>query len=129
MMSVLFVSPAIMAKFASSIALFFIHSPNIYIFICFFSKFNRPNLTDDYWLHGGSLSDVYKSVKNGWPAKGMKSWATDLSPLQIKNVASYIKTLHGTNPPNAKAPQGDLYQPEGSKTVQTSSDTTKPEGI
>jgi cytochrome c oxidase cbb3-type subunit 3 len=82
-----------------------------------------PNLTDNYWLHGGSLTEVYKTIKNGWPAKGMKSWATDLSPVQIKNVASYVKTLGGTNPPNAKAPQGDLYQPEGEKPVQSSTDT------
>lgn len=69
-----------------------------------------PNLTDNYWLHGGSLKDVFKTIKNGWPAKGMKSWATDLTPIQIKDVASYVKSLGGTNPPNPKAPQGDLYQ-------------------
>lgn len=67
-----------------------------------------PNLTDDYWLHGGTANDVYKSVKYGWPAKGMKSWEADLSAVQIKNVISYIHSIHGTNPPNAKAPQGDL---------------------
>jgi len=85
-----------------------------------------PNLTDDYWLHGGGLNDVYKTIKNGYPAKGMKSWSSDLSPVQIKNVASYIKTLHGTNPPNAKAPQGDLYAPgDSTKVIQSSVDTAK----
>ena len=84
-----------------------------------------PNLTDDYWLHGGALTDVFKTVKNGWPAKGMKSWAADLSPLQIKNVASYVKSLHGTNPANAKASQGDLYQPQGEKAAQNPTDSTK----
>lgn len=68
-----------------------------------------PNLTDSYWLHGGGLADVFKSVKYGWPAKGMKSWQADLSPVQIKNVVSYIQSIHGTNPANAKAPQGELY--------------------
>ncbi|MFN8311005.1 MAG: cbb3-type cytochrome c oxidase N-terminal domain-containing protein [Chitinophagales bacterium] len=67
-----------------------------------------PNLTDDYWLHGGTLSEVFKTVKYGWPAKGMKSWQADLSPVQIKNVVSYIHSIHGSNPANAKAPQGDL---------------------
>ena len=43
----------------------------------------------------------------------MKSWQTDLSAVQIRDVASYIKSLHGTNPPNAKAPQGDLYNEGG----------------
>ena len=88
-----------------------------------------PNLTDDYWLHGGSLSDIFKSVKNGWPAKGMISWQATLSPVQIKNVISYIKTLHGTNPPNAKAPQGDLYTPSDGKPVQSAVDTTKAKSI
>jgi cytochrome c oxidase cbb3-type subunit 3 len=68
-----------------------------------------PNLTDDYWLHGGSLNDLFKTVKYGWPAKGMKSWESDLSAVQIRNVISYIHTLHGTNPANAKAPQGELF--------------------
>jgi cytochrome c oxidase cbb3-type subunit III len=66
-----------------------------------------PNLTDDYWMHGGTLNEVFKSVKYGWPAKGMKSWQSDLSAVQIRNVVGYIHSLHGTNPPNAKAPQGD----------------------
>jgi cytochrome c oxidase cbb3-type subunit 3 len=80
-----------------------------------------PNLTDDYWLHGGALSDVFKSVKYGWPAKGMKAWQNDLTPIQIKNVASFIKSLRGTNPANAKAPDGVLYQ-EGESAAAT--DTT-----
>lgn len=68
-----------------------------------------PNLTDAYWLHGGSLSEVFKSVKYGWPNKGMKSWQTDLTPVQMKDVASFIITLQGTKPANAKEPQGELY--------------------
>jgi cytochrome c oxidase cbb3-type subunit 3 len=68
-----------------------------------------PNLTDNYWLHKGSLNDIYKSIDYGYPDKGMQSWATVYSPKVISYLASYIKTLHGTNPPNAKAPQGDLY--------------------
>lgn len=68
-----------------------------------------PNLTDDYWLHGGSLSDVFKSIKYGWPDKGMKSWKDDFSPVQIAQLTGYIKSLRGTNPPNARDPQGELY--------------------
>jgi cytochrome c oxidase cbb3-type subunit 3 len=71
-----------------------------------------PNLTDEYWLHGGSMSDIYKSVKYGIPEKGMISWEPLLSPEQMRDVSSYIITLAGTNPPNAKAPQGEVYQPE-----------------
>ncbi len=68
-----------------------------------------PNLTDDYWLHKGSLNDIYRSIKIGYPDKGMQSWANEFSPKEISSLASYVTTLHGTNPPNPKAPQGDLY--------------------
>lgn len=79
-----------------------------------------PNLTDAYWLHGGSVQDVFKSIKYGWVEKGMKSWKEDLSPMQIAQVTSYIKSLKGTNPPNAKAPQGDLYSEGGAASVSDS---------
>lgn len=79
-----------------------------------------PNLTDDYWLHGGSINDVFKTIKYGVPDKGMQAWEKMLSPTQIKNIASYIKTLKGTNPPNGKAAQGDLYQEEAPAADSTS---------
>lgn len=69
-----------------------------------------PNLTDDYWLHGGGIKDIFISLKYGWPDKGMKSWQADFSPIQIHQIASYIKTLNGSKPANPKAPQGDLYR-------------------
>lgn len=67
-----------------------------------------PNLTDDYWLHGGDIKDIFKTVKYGVPQKGMIAWQTQLSASQIQEVASYIVTLRGTNPPNPKDPQGEL---------------------
>lgn len=72
-----------------------------------------PNLTDDFWLHGGSVQDVFKSIKYGWADKGMKSWKDDFSPVQIAQIASYVKSLHGTNPPNAKPAQGTLFTEGG----------------
>jgi len=69
-----------------------------------------PNFTDDYWLHGGDIKSVFKTIKFGVPEKGMIPWQAQLSPVQIQEVASYILTLKGTNPPNAKAPQGDLVK-------------------
>ncbi|MBX9783585.1 MAG: c-type cytochrome [Chitinophagaceae bacterium] len=68
-----------------------------------------PNLTDDYWLHGGSIKDIFKTIKYGVVEKGMKSWKDDYSPKQIALLASYIRTLKGTNPPNPKEKQGDLF--------------------
>jgi cytochrome c oxidase cbb3-type subunit 3 len=66
-----------------------------------------PNLTDNYWLHGGKITEIFKTIKKGVPSKGMISWEKKLNPLQIQNTASYIMTLQGTNPPNAKEPQGE----------------------
>ena len=78
-----------------------------------------PNLTDEYWIHGGGIKDIFKTIKYGYPDKGMQSWQTTYSPVQMQQLASYIRSLKGTNPPNPKAPQGDLY-----KEVSVSVDTT-----
>lgn len=72
-----------------------------------------PNLTDDYWLHSGGVKDIFKTIKYGYPDKGMKSWKEDFSPMQIAQLTSYIRTLKGTNPPKAKDKQGELYVEEG----------------
>jgi cytochrome c oxidase cbb3-type subunit III len=69
-----------------------------------------PNLTDNYWIHGGDIKDVFKIVKYGFPTKGMLAWQGQLTPVQMQEVASYIKSLKGTNPANPKAPQGDLFE-------------------
>jgi cytochrome c oxidase cbb3-type subunit 3 len=84
-----------------------------------------PNLTDDYWLHEGGIKNIFKTIKYGWPEKGMKSWQQDLGAKQIHEVASYIKSLHGTNPTNAKEKQGELYkettETDSTKTIVTGS--------
>lgn len=76
-----------------------------------------PNFTDEYWIHGGNIKDVFKTVKYGVPSKGMIAWQGQLNPVQMQQVSSYIKTLKGTNPPNPKAPQGTLYVEGGSNTT------------
>ncbi len=65
-----------------------------------------PNLTDDYWLHGGKINDLFKTVKYGVLTKGMPTWEKVLSPKQISDVVNFVKSLNGSNPPNPKAPQG-----------------------
>ncbi len=69
-----------------------------------------PNLTDKYWLHGGDIKDIFKTVKYGWPEKGMQSWKETLSPVKIAQVSNYVLSLVGTNPANAKEPQGELFE-------------------
>ena len=70
-----------------------------------------PNLTDKYWLHGGSLGNVFKTISDGVPDKGMQAWNKQFSPTEIRNLSSFILSLQGTKPPNAKAAQGNLYEP------------------
>ncbi|HMS69007.1 MAG TPA: cbb3-type cytochrome c oxidase N-terminal domain-containing protein [Saprospiraceae bacterium] len=71
-----------------------------------------PNFTDKYWIHGGSIKNIFTTVKYGVPEKGMISWQSQLSPAAMQKVSSYILTLVGTNPPNQKEKQGILYEPE-----------------
>lgn len=68
-----------------------------------------PNLTDTYWLHGGSVRDVFAVIKNGVQEKGMISWAAILKPEEIRNAAFFIMSIQGSNPAEAKAPQGEIY--------------------
>lgn len=69
-----------------------------------------PNLTDDYWLHGGSIGDIFKTIKLGVVEKGMMSWKDVFSAEQIAQLASYIKSTKGSKPAGAKEPQGELYK-------------------
>ncbi len=68
-----------------------------------------PNLTDNYWILGGTIKDVFQVIaEGGRPGKGMISWKQDLKPLEMAQVSSYILSLQDTNPADAKAPEGDL---------------------
>lgn len=65
-----------------------------------------PNLTDKYWLHGGSDRDLINTLVEGLPDKGMKSWKNDFSPVQVGQLIAFLKSIRGSNPENAKAAQG-----------------------
>ena len=66
-----------------------------------------PNLTDTYWLHGAQLMDVYRTVREGVPTKGMLAWERQLRPAELLAVSAWVGGLLGTEPPNAKPPQGE----------------------
>lgn len=69
-----------------------------------------PNLTDQYWLHGGDLSSIFSTIKYGVPSKGMIAWESQLSPQKMQQVASYIYSMEGQETANPKEPQGELFQ-------------------
>ncbi len=78
-----------------------------------------PNLTDAFWILGGDIKSVYATIENGGrPGKGMVSWKSSLNASQMEQVANYILSLQGTNPPNPKAPEGEEYKPNVSETVE-----------
>lgn len=79
-----------------------------------------PNLTDLYWIHGGGIKNLFKTIKYGVPEKGMISWQSQLKPSDMQKVASYILTLQGSNPANAKEPQGEIWKETADTTKQSS---------
>jgi cytochrome c oxidase cbb3-type subunit 3 len=69
-----------------------------------------PNLTDDYWIHGNQNTDLFNVITNGVPDKGMTPWGAILPPEDRVEVIAFIRSIHGSNPPNPKEPQGELMQ-------------------
>ena len=66
-----------------------------------------PNLTDNSWLNGCTQENVIHMITEGKPEKGMTPFKAMLTQDEIKSVSTFIlKKLVGSNPPNAKAPQG-----------------------
>ena len=74
-----------------------------------------PNLTDNYWIHGGRPVEVFRTAANGVPEKGMPTWKAVLSRDQLLAVVGYVTTLRGTTPAAPKAPQGT---PEAASSTQ-----------
>jgi len=83
-----------------------------------------PNLSDPYWLHGGGLVNIFKSVKYGWPEKGMKSWQAEMSSLEMAQVATYVASLQGSNPPNGKEAQGEIWKEGEDAASEVAADST-----
>ena len=73
-----------------------------------------PNLTDDHWIFGGDVKNVFHTITNGGrDGKGMVAWKGTLKPTEIQLVASYVLSLQGTNPKDPKGPDGDLWVKPG----------------
>jgi len=70
-----------------------------------------PNLTDDHWILGGGIKNIFHTVTNGGrDGKGMIAWSKNgLKPKEIQAVASYVISLRGSNPKDPKAPDGEIW--------------------
>lgn len=71
-----------------------------------------PNLTDDRWVHGGTMTEIYSTIVTGVSGKGMPPWGRALAPETLSAVTAYVRTLQGTDPPNPKAPEGEKVEPD-----------------
>ncbi len=67
-----------------------------------------PNLTDAYWVHGASNQAIFDVITNGVLEKGMPPWEAVYSPEERAELVAYIQSIQGTDPPNPKAPEGEL---------------------
>lgn len=77
-----------------------------------------PNLTDDRWILGGGIKNIFHTLVNGGrDGKGMISWKGTLKPKEMQKVASYILSLQGSNPPDAKAAEGEVWVDEKAETT------------
>ena len=85
-----------------------------------------PNLTDDQWILGGGIKNVFHTLVNGGrDGKGMISWKGTLKPTEMQQVASYVLSLKGSNPKDPKAPEGEVWVDENApKTAEAAAATT-----
>ena len=90
-----------------------------------------PNLTDNQWILGGGIKNVFNTLmEGGREGKGMVPWKATIKPSDLQKVASYLLSLQGTNPKDAKAPEGDVWVDENAPkavtvTNSTATDSTK----
>jgi len=70
-----------------------------------------PNLTDEYWLHGGKPENIFACVHDGVAGKGMPTWGPQLGEEKVADVVAYVLTIRNTHVPGGKAPQGDQETP------------------
>lgn len=82
-----------------------------------------PNLTDNYWIHGGSVKNIFKTIKYG-ANNGMKAWEDDMSAVEMQQVTSYVLSLQGSAPADPKGPEGELFDDKNSSNAESDSLST-----
>lgn len=76
-----------------------------------------PNLTDEFWLHGGAPMDILETVMDGIPSKGMAAWGGQLGPRRVEQTVAYVLTLRNTHV-EGKAPEGEPYVPQAESAAE-----------
>lgn len=83
-----------------------------------------PNLTDDYWKHGGDIKDIFRTISKGVPEMGMIAWGGILTAKDVANLATYIKSINGSKTAAPKAPEGTLFQEDSAPVNTDTADAT-----
>lgn len=91
-----------------------------------------PNLTDNYWILGGGIKNVFKTISEGGrDGKGMIAWKQTYKPSEIAQISSYVLSLQGTTPAEPKVAEGELWVDDSAavplETNEQVSDTTQVE--
>ena len=87
-----------------------------------------PNLTDKHWINGGGIKNVFKLISEGSKNNpSMVAWKANLSSKDIQSVASYVLSLQGSNPPGAKAAEGEIWTETTTPAAEAVVDSTKVE--
>ncbi|MUU78192.1 cbb3-type cytochrome c oxidase N-terminal domain-containing protein [Winogradskyella endarachnes] len=87
-----------------------------------------PNLTDQHWILGGGIKNVFNTISEGGrDGKGMVSWKSELKPLEMAQVASYVLQFQGTTPAEPKAPEGEIWVDENAESSEIKDTENKDE--
>ena len=72
-----------------------------------------PNLTDEFWINGGGIKNVFKVISEGSPNNpSMVAWKNTLKPTDIQKIASYVLSLQGSKPAGGKPAEGEKWVEE-----------------
>lgn len=85
-----------------------------------------PNLTDEYWKHGGDIKDIFRTISKGVPEMGMIAWGGILTAKEVANLATYVKSIKGSKTTAPKAPEGTLYQEGNTNTADSLTSAANP---
>jgi cytochrome c oxidase cbb3-type subunit 3 len=64
------------------------------------------NLTDGFQIHGTTRVDLYDTIRDGVPDKGMVTWGATMAPRDMAAAAAYVSTLRNHPVAGGKDAQG-----------------------
>lgn len=88
-----------------------------------------PNLTDEFWINGGGIKNVFKVISEGSSNNpSMVAWKNTLKPKDIQKISSYVLSLQGSKPAGGKEAEGEKWVEDAAQNINTAvtaKDSTK----